>query len=73
MKGEGKTLFKSKLKWVGLVGLALSVFSLFTHFLLARYAVEGFSEYQASITIFFWRPIFEIADLSTNVMRLNFS
>ncbi|XP_057491494.1 O-fucosyltransferase 27-like [Actinidia eriantha] len=66
MKGEGKMVFKSKLKWVGVVGLALSIFSLFTHFLLSRYAVEGFSEYQASITIFFWRPIFENADLSTN-------
>ena len=71
MKGEGK-MFKSRLKWVGLVGLVLSVFSLFTHFLLARYTEEGFSEYQASITIFSWRPIFEIADLSTSVMRLNF-
>lgn len=66
MKGEGKMVFRSKLKWIGLVGLVLSAFSLFTHFLLARYTDEGgVSEYQAAITIFSWRPIFENADLST--------
>lgn len=65
MKGEGKIVFKSKLKWVGLVGLVLSALSLFTHFLLARYTDEGISEYQSAITIFSWRPIFENADLST--------
>ncbi|XP_059638498.1 O-fucosyltransferase 27 [Cornus florida] len=64
MKGEGKMVFKSRLKWVGLVGLVLSAFSLFTHFLLARYTEEGITEYQSSITIFSWRPIFENADLS---------
>ncbi|XP_052195735.1 O-fucosyltransferase 27 isoform X2 [Diospyros lotus] len=64
MKGEGKMLFKSRMKWVGLVGLVLSVFSLFTHFLLARYTERDASEYQASITIFSWRPVFENADLS---------
>lgn len=65
--GEGKAVvFKSKLKWVGLVGLVLSTFSLFTHFLLARYtAGTALSEYQSSITIFSWRPIFDTADLST--------
>ncbi|KAL7141163.1 hypothetical protein ABFS83_08G035600 [Erythranthe nasuta] len=65
--GEGKAVvFRSKLKWVGLFGLVLSAFSLFTHFLLARYT-DGFavSEYKSSITIFSWRPIFENADLST--------
>ncbi|KAG8384564.1 hypothetical protein BUALT_Bualt04G0130900 [Buddleja alternifolia] len=65
--GEGKAVvFKSKLKWVALFGLVLSAFSLFTHFLLARYT-DGFafSEYKSSITIFAWRPIFENADLST--------
>ncbi|KAL0377641.1 UNVERIFIED_CONTAM: O-fucosyltransferase 27 [Sesamum radiatum] len=65
--GEGKAVvFKSKLKWVGLFGLVLSAFSLFTHFLLARYT-DGFavSEYKSSVTIFSWRPIFENADLST--------
>ncbi|CAK9155966.1 unnamed protein product [Ilex paraguariensis] len=65
MKGEGKMVFKSKLKWVGLVGLVLSAFSLFTHFLLARYTDEGISNYKSSVTIFSWRPIFENADLST--------
>ncbi|KAL3813510.1 hypothetical protein ACJIZ3_014778 [Penstemon smallii] len=71
--GEVKAgVFKSKLKWVGLFGLVLSAFSLFTHFLLARYS-DGFdvSEYQSSITIFSWRPIFENADLpkSTTLRR----
>ncbi|CAI9272615.1 unnamed protein product [Lactuca saligna] len=69
MKGDagGKMIIKSKLKWVGLVGLVLSALSLFTHFLLARYSYteEGITEYQA-ITIFSWRPIFENADLSSN-------
>ncbi|KAL1538833.1 O-fucosyltransferase 27 [Salvia divinorum] len=62
--GEAKPLlFKSKLKWVGLFGLVLSAFSLFTHFLLARYSVGAtVSEYKSSITIFSWRPVFEIAN-----------
>ncbi|EEF36467.1 conserved hypothetical protein [Ricinus communis] len=51
MKGEGKMVIKSRMKWVGLVGLVLSAFSLFTE--------EGIAEYQSSITIFSWRPIFE--------------
>ncbi|KAF8399221.1 hypothetical protein HHK36_015086 [Tetracentron sinense] len=55
--------FKSKMKWVALVGLVLSAFSLFTHFLLARYTGESISEYHSSITIFSWRPIFKNADL----------
>ncbi|MBA0560595.1 hypothetical protein Golob_017481 [Gossypium lobatum] len=61
---EGKAFLKSKMKWVGLVGLVLSVFSLFVHFLLARFTEDGFSEYQSSITIFSWRPVFEATDLS---------
>ncbi|KAH6791902.1 O-fucosyltransferase family protein [Perilla frutescens var. hirtella] len=65
--GEAKAvLFKSKLKWVGLFGLVLSAFSLFTHFLLARYSVGvTVSEYKSSITIFSWRPIFENANFPT--------
>lgn len=59
MKGEGKMAMRSKIKWVGLVGLVLSAFSLFVHFLLARFTEEGIAEYQSSITIFSWRPIFE--------------
>lgn len=68
--GEAKAvLFKSKLKWVGLFGLVLSAFSLFTHFLLARYSVGvTVSEYKSSITIFSWRPIVEIANFPTAVM-----
>ncbi|XAR51612.1 hypothetical protein NMG60_11006288 [Bertholletia excelsa] len=64
MKGEGKMVFKSRMKWVGLVGLVLSALSLVAHFLLARYTEQGVLEYQASITIFSWRPVFENADLS---------
>ncbi|XP_022728321.1 uncharacterized protein LOC111283910 isoform X3 [Durio zibethinus] len=61
---EGKALLRSRMKWVGLVGLVLSAFSLFVHFLLARFTEDGFSEYQSSITIFSWRPIFEPSDIS---------
>ncbi|KAL3526639.1 hypothetical protein ACH5RR_011295 [Cinchona calisaya] len=69
MKGEGKIAvkIKSRMKWAGLVGLVLSTFSIFTHFLLARYTDGGVSEYQSSsITIFSWRPIFDNGDLSFN-------
>ncbi|GAV60096.1 O-FucT domain-containing protein [Cephalotus follicularis] len=64
MKGEGKMVLKSKMKWVGLVGLVLSALSLFVHFLLARFTEDGIAEYQPSITIFSWRPIFENTDLT---------
>lgn len=70
MKGDvgGKMVIKSKLKWVGLVGLVLSALSLVTHFHLARYSSYTdeplTTEYhQAITTIFSWRPIFENADL----------
>lgn len=68
MKVEGKMAFKikSRMKWVGLAGLVLSTFSIFIHFLLARCTDGGVSDYQSSITIFSWRPVFENADLSTN-------
>lgn len=56
----------SKMKWVGLVGLVLSAFSLFVHFLLARYTEEGISDFQSSVTIFSWRPIFENSDFAKN-------
>lgn len=59
--------FKSRMKWVGLVGLVLSAFSLFVHILLSRFTEQGFAEYQSSITIFSWRPIFENADIARNV------
>ena len=68
MKGESKMVFKSKMKWVGLVGLVLSAFSIFIHLLLARYTEDGISDYQSSVTIFSWRPIFENADLPRTVM-----
>ncbi|KAB5561030.1 hypothetical protein DKX38_005987 [Salix brachista] len=66
MKGEGKMMIKSKMKWVGLVGLVLSAFSLFVHFLLARFTEEGIADYQSSVTIFSWRPVFENPDFSKN-------
>uniref|UniRef100_A0A6M2F6E1 O-fucosyltransferase family protein n=1 Tax=Populus davidiana TaxID=266767 RepID=A0A6M2F6E1_9ROSI len=66
MKGEGKMATMSKMKWVGLVGLVLSAFSLFVHFLLARYTEEGISDFQSSVTIFSWRPIFENSDFAKN-------
>ncbi|KAK7841581.1 o-fucosyltransferase 27 [Quercus suber] len=59
MKGEGKMVLNSRMKWVGLVGLVLSAFSLFIHFLLARFSAEAVVDYQSSITLFSWRPIFE--------------
>lgn len=71
MKGEVKMMFKSKMKWVGLVGLILSVFSLLVHILLARFTEEGVSEYQSSITIFSWRPVFENADFPKTVRNVN--
>ncbi|KAM7520612.1 hypothetical protein LguiB_019574 [Lonicera macranthoides] len=60
--GEGKmVLFKSKMKWIGLLGLVLSAFSLFTHFLLAHYTDHHSTILSPdSITIFSWRPIFDI-------------
>lgn len=59
-------VFKSRMKWVGLVGLVLSTFSILTHFLLAGRTEDGISEFQSSITIFSWRPIFGNADLPRN-------
>ncbi|GAB4832460.1 O-fucosyltransferase 27 [Ancistrocladus abbreviatus] len=63
VKAEGKMLIKTKMKCFGLMGLFLSAFSLAIHFLLARYTQYGLSDYQSSVTIFSWRPIFENADL----------
>ena len=67
MKGELK--MKSKMKWVGLVGLVLSALSIFTHFLLARFTEMGIAEYQSSVTIFSWRPIFDTPYSPTNVIN----
>lgn len=64
MKGEGKMVFKSKMKWVGLLGLVLSAISLFVHFLLARFTEGGVSEYHSSITIFPRRTIGESLNFS---------
>lgn len=65
MKGEVK--MKSKMKWVGLFGLVLSAFSIFIHFLLARFTQMGVADYESSVTIFSWRPIFEKPIPPTNV------
>lgn len=70
MKGEGKMTFKSKMKWVGLIGLILSTFSLLVHIFLARFTEDGVSEYQSSVTIFSWRPIFENAEFSKTVSNV---
>ncbi|KAJ4833090.1 O-fucosyltransferase 27 [Turnera subulata] len=67
MKGEGKVVTMSKMKWVGLVGLVLSAVSLIVHFLLARFTEEGLAEYQSSVTIFSWRPIFDNADFPKSI------
>ncbi|XP_068638870.1 O-fucosyltransferase 27-like [Aristolochia californica] len=56
-----KKFVKSKLKWVALFGVVLSAVSLFSHFVLAVYTGKSVSEYQTSITIFSWRPIYENA------------
>lgn len=66
MKGEVK--MKSKMKWVGLFGLVLSAFSIFIHFLLARFTQMGVADYESSVTIFSWRPIFEKPIPPTNVI-----
>lgn len=71
MKGEGKMVLKSKMKWVGLVGLVLSAISLFVHFLLARFTEEGFSEFHSSITIFPRRAIGESLNFSKTVIARN--
>lgn len=65
MKGEGK---KGKMKWVGLMILSLSTFSLLTHFCLVRYTEKQHNGYQSSssVTIFAWRPIFGSSDLPRN-------
>jgi hypothetical protein len=68
MKGEGKMVLNSRLKWVGLVGLVLSAISLFIHFLLARFTDDGYIEYQSSIIVFSWRPIFGNSNFPRNVM-----
>ena len=61
-------VLKSKMKWVGLVGLFLSAISLFVHFLLARFT-EGAaaSEFHSSITIFPRRAIGESLNFSKTV------
>ncbi|KAL5582069.1 hypothetical protein UlMin_014511 [Ulmus minor] len=63
-------VFKSKMKWVGLVGLFLSAISLFVHFLLARFTDGGISEYQSSITIFSRRSSSDISRTSSLYKRL---
>ncbi|XP_022980538.1 O-fucosyltransferase 27-like isoform X1 [Cucurbita maxima] len=67
MKGKGEMVSKSRMKWVGLLGIVLSTFSLFTHFFLAGFTQDAISEYQSSaaaVTIFSWRPVFEHPDFS---------
>ncbi|RAL40822.1 hypothetical protein DM860_008520 [Cuscuta australis] len=74
MKGEktklegGKSMVSKKMKWAGLVGLLVSAFSLLSHFLLARRTHGGggggpVSEFQSSLTLLSWMPVFDNADL----------
>ncbi|EFH53468.1 hypothetical protein ARALYDRAFT_484728 [Arabidopsis lyrata subsp. lyrata] len=59
MKGEGKVFLKSRMKWIGLLGLFLSAFSLLVHFLLAGFTDDSISDYSIPVTIFSWRPVFD--------------
>ncbi|KAG7559314.1 GDP-fucose protein O-fucosyltransferase [Arabidopsis thaliana x Arabidopsis arenosa] len=59
MKGEGKVFLKSRMKWIGLLGLVLSAFSLLVHFLLAGFTDDSISDYSIPVTIFSWRPVFD--------------
>ncbi|XP_057524110.1 O-fucosyltransferase 27-like isoform X2 [Amaranthus tricolor] len=73
IKSEGK---KGKMKWGGfLMILSLTIFSLFTLLLLARYTLKqtnafdnGGYDFQSlsSFTIFAWKPIFRSSDLPRN-------
>lgn len=75
MKGDGK---KGRMKWGGfLMILSLTIFSLFTLLLLARYTVKQHSNYDyggfdshhfSPFSIFAWKPIFASSDLPRNVM-----
>ncbi|VVB04463.1 unnamed protein product [Arabis nemorensis] len=56
MKGEGKVFLKSRMKWIGLLGLVLSALSLLVHFLLAGFTDDSISDYSIPVTIFSWRP-----------------
>lgn len=62
---------KGRMKWVGLMVLSLASFSLFTHFLIARYSEQQHSRFNPSpssnsVPIFAWRPVFGSADLPRN-------
>nr|KYP76461.1 DUF246 domain-containing protein At1g04910 [Cajanus cajan] len=64
MKGEVK--MKSKMKWVGLFGLVLSAFSIFIHFLLARFTQMGVADYDSSVSPSYrrlWGPVKRLVSL----------
>lgn len=50
---------KSRMKWIGLLGLVLSAFSLLVHFLLAGFTDDSISDYSIPVTLFSWRPVFD--------------
>ncbi|KAL8171511.1 hypothetical protein V2J09_023315 [Rumex salicifolius] len=52
VKGGGKVGMMTRTKWVGLVGVFLSVFSLSTHFLLAKYTDYGGNSEISPVTVF---------------------
>lgn len=68
--GEGGK--KGRMKWGGFVMiLSLTIFSLFTLVLLARYTVKQHTASSdihpfSSFTIFAWKPIFATSDLPRN-------
>ncbi|XP_021739375.1 uncharacterized protein At1g04910-like isoform X2 [Chenopodium quinoa] len=71
-KGAGESK-KGRMKWGGFVMiLSLTIFSLFTLLLLARYTAKqhhsGFDNYggSSSFSIFAWKPIFRTSDLPRN-------
>ncbi|KAK9114857.1 hypothetical protein Syun_021654 [Stephania yunnanensis] len=68
LSSEEKMFLKSRLKWVALVGLLLSLLSLSTYLLLAVYTGRRVFAYHTSITIFSWRPIFGNAHLFMTVL-----
>ncbi|KAH9331172.1 hypothetical protein KI387_003280, partial [Taxus chinensis] len=57
-------MFTSKRKWTALIGLVLSVPSLFTHlFLFARYSSRDLLDDRPISEVFHWRPVFDTTDL----------
>lgn len=65
-------VFKSKFRWIVLVGLVLSVLSLATHFILANYSSADLVQYTPILTIFNWRPVVESEEFHHRVNNQSF-